>query len=135
MTVETIGLLTILTKGLNKPITRNLSHNEFRCQCNFKSCTTTTIYTPTARSFQLLRDHLGIALKVNSGFRCQRHNDAVGGSSSSYHKLGAAIDIAVPDSMTIDELENEARKFFDVVLKYEQANFIHCHNLMDLQRV
>ena len=135
MTVETIGLLTILTKGLVKPITRNMSHDEFKCRCAHSECTTTTIYIPTARSFQQLRDHLQIPLRITSGFRCQKHNKSVGGSDNSYHKLGTAVDIAVPESMYIEDFKAEAEKFFDIVVPYKAEKFIHCHNLMDLQKV
>lgn len=32
--------------------------------------------------------------RINSGFRCKKHNKAVGGSQNSYHKRGMAVDVA-----------------------------------------
>ena len=40
----------------------------------------------------------GVPFTINSGFRCEHHNKAVGGSPNSLHKLGRAADIHVPDN-------------------------------------
>ena len=42
---------------------------------------------------QTLRTYLGYAVEVNSGYRTQAHNEAVGGSSNSAHLWGCAADI------------------------------------------
>jgi len=34
------------------------------------------------------------ALTVTSGFRCEKHNKAVGGSRTSSHRKGLAVDVA-----------------------------------------
>jgi len=39
------------------------------------------------------RQRLGKPIMVNSGFRCQVHNAAVGGASSSQHMRGEAADV------------------------------------------
>ena len=44
---------------------------------------------------QPLRDNLDLPIKVTSGYRSEAVNAAVGGSSSSQHKLGQAADIRV----------------------------------------
>ena len=41
-----------------------------------------------------LREAWGSGIKVNSGFRNERVNKAVGGSSTSAHRLGYAADLA-----------------------------------------
>ena len=43
--------------------------------------------------FEPLRNHFGIPIKINSFFRCLALNKRVGGSSSSQHVKGEAIDI------------------------------------------
>ena len=43
---------------------------------------------------QPLREACGHALKVNSGYRCKKLNDLVGGSKNSQHTKGQAADIA-----------------------------------------
>ena len=42
---------------------------------------------------QPLRDHFNIPILVNSGYRSQELNKAVGGSPTSYHAFGYACDI------------------------------------------
>ncbi len=46
---------------------------------------------------QVIRDHFGVPVTVNSGYRCQTHNRAVGGAAGSRHLRGQAADIAVKD--------------------------------------
>ena len=43
--------------------------------------------------FEPLRNHFGVPIKINSFFRCLALNKRVGGSSSSQHVKGEAIDI------------------------------------------
>ena len=45
-----------------------------------------------------LRDSWGKAIKVNSGYRCEKLNKAVGGAPSSAHMLGYAADLQVSTS-------------------------------------
>lgn len=43
--------------------------------------------------FEPIREHFGVALKVSSFFRCVALNTAIGGSKTSQHCKGEAIDI------------------------------------------
>ena len=45
-----------------------------------------------------LRDSWGKAIKVTSGYRCEKLNKAVGGASTSVHMLGYAADLQVATS-------------------------------------
>ena len=47
-----------------------------------------------------LRQHAGIPIQLNSGYRCPALNRAVSGSSQSQHLKGEAADIRVPDPQT-----------------------------------
>ncbi|MDY4846411.1 MAG: D-Ala-D-Ala carboxypeptidase family metallohydrolase [Parabacteroides sp.] len=47
-----------------------------------------------------LRQHAGIPIQLNSGYRCPALNRAVGGSSQSHPLKGEAADIRVPDPQT-----------------------------------
>lgn len=40
------------------------------------------------------REKLGRPIRVNSGYRCPKHNAEVGGVAQSQHLLGEAVDIA-----------------------------------------
>ncbi len=46
---------------------------------------------------QPLRDHVGHAIRINSGYRCEALNEAVHGVGNSQHLHGCAADIHVPD--------------------------------------
>ena len=50
------------------------------------------------------REQFGGPVSVNSGYRCQKHNLAVGGATQSQHMKGEAADIA-PMSGDTSELE------------------------------
>ena len=45
---------------------------------------------------QPVRDHYGVGVKVNSGYRSPQTNQAAGGSKTSDHCLGRAADIEIP---------------------------------------
>lgn len=68
-----------------------------------------------------LREWYGKSIRVNSGFRCEALNEAVGGSDTSQHRLGEAADITVgtkkgnkklfeyiKDNLPFDQLINES---------------------------
>ena len=59
-----------------------------------------------------LREAWGKPIIVNSGFRCERLNKAVGGAAGSQHKTGEAADI---EAVTRDPADN--RRLFELVLK------------------
>lgn len=46
-----------------------------------------------ATNLQVLRDHIGIPLHINSAFRTESYNSKVGGSPKSQHKLAKAADL------------------------------------------
>jgi len=46
-----------------------------------------------AKNLQVLRDHLGEPIHINSGYRSPEHNKKVGGEKNSYHMKAMAADI------------------------------------------
>ena len=47
----------------------------------------------TSTILQPLRTAWGSGIHINSGYRCEELNKAVGGSATSVHKIGAAADL------------------------------------------
>ncbi len=43
---------------------------------------------------QIIRDELGVPVRVNSGYRCPEHNRNIGGSPNSQHMNGNAADLS-----------------------------------------
>ena len=68
---------------------QNFHQGELACPC----CGAQKITVEALTRLQCLRDLLGFALPVASGFRCHNHNKVIGGASSSKHLLGLAFDI------------------------------------------
>ena len=69
----------------------NFDPREFRCKC----CETIgNVHTARhlAWSLQSIRNIVG-PLKINSGYRCPKYNELVGGSKNSQHLESAAADI------------------------------------------
>jgi hypothetical protein len=46
-------------------------------------------------ALQRIRDHYGVPVTINSGYRCPTHNANVGGARNSQHLLGTAADFVV----------------------------------------
>lgn len=46
-----------------------------------------------AANLQILRDYIGEAIHINSGYRTPAHNAKVGGKKNSYHMKAMAADI------------------------------------------
>ena len=73
-----------------------------------------------------LREALGRPVNVNSGFRSDSVNKAVGGASSSQHCLGEAADIVVP-GLTVEQLVARIRSMnlpFDQLID-EFGSWVH----------
>lgn len=72
---------------------------------------------------QALRDRLGAPLHLNSAYRSEAHNRAVGGSPKSQHRLGRGFDISLR-TVTRQELTKAARLVgFTGIGQYD--SFIH----------
>jgi len=75
-------------------VTRYLYAHEFACPCCSENFTDIRLVDRLNTS----RDLAGIPFVINSGYRCEAHNAAVGGSKTSSHVKGLAADIAVKNS-------------------------------------
>jgi len=73
-------------------LTRNFKLSEFQCKCN-PFCGFDKISPLVVTLCQELRDFISIALRVNSGCRCDVRN-RLAGSSSTNHTRGYAADLS-----------------------------------------
>ena len=76
-----------------------------------------------------IRDHVGLPILINSGFRCPSLNELVGGKESSQHLVGRAADFTVL-GMTVRDHKDLAywcadNIDFDQLIVYPKRKFIH----------
>lgn len=82
------------SKGKYIELSENFISKEFDCKCG-KYCNTTIIDSKLVQYLQLIRNHFGKPVRINSGYRCPIHNKNINGAKSSYHTLGKAADICI----------------------------------------
>lgn len=67
----------------------NFSPAELACHCGW--CGGTYFHDPDfLDGLQRVRDRIGRAIRINSGYRCAIHNKEVGGADRSQHQVMAA---------------------------------------------
>ena len=63
---------------------------EFACKCG---CGDAQINLALLPVLDDVREHFGAPVVVNSGKRCKKHNQKVGGAKNSVHMTGKAADV------------------------------------------
>lgn len=89
------GSMKTYKKGQAVQLSKNFKSTEF--DCNGKGCCTETpIEEKLVDVLQKVRDHFGVSVNLNCGYRCPVHNSKTkGASSTSQHMKGNAADIVV----------------------------------------
>jgi uncharacterized protein YcbK (DUF882 family) len=91
-------------QGKSHRLSRNFTLGEFQSKCG---ADTVLVHPALIVGIQAVRDAIGKPLTVNSGFRTVDHNQAVKGSTNSFHLYGMAADLSGVDPKLI---ATEARK-------------------------
>ena len=120
-------MIKIYKKDSIASISDNIKLEEFRCKCDNKECKSTPVSTVLMDKFEKLRKECGnLPIKITSGHRCQVHNYEVGGTLTSKHLYGLAMDLKPPKGMDLIVFESIAWDIgFGIVLPYTMYNFIH----------
>lgn len=74
-------------------ISKNFQVKEFRCKDGSDKILIDVDFV--LEKLQLIRDHFGAPVTINSAYRTESYNTKVGGAKSSYHIKGQAFDIVV----------------------------------------
>jgi uncharacterized protein YcbK (DUF882 family) len=74
---------------------KNFTVDEFACRCG---CGKNHINPQLIAKLDNARDIACTPFVISSGYRCKTHNKKVGGSDTSSHTLGEAVDIKVNNS-------------------------------------
>lgn len=112
----------IATDG-EKSVSTNFKVKEFKS----RTCPVVFIDGELIRVLQGLRAVLGCPINVNSGYRTETHNKAVGGSTNSAHLLGKAADIScgtIPAKKVAQIAYREYGKQIAIGL-HEKENYVH----------
>lgn len=84
---------------------------ELACKCGCKGEQAPAIKTALARlvttALEPLRVALGTSITATCGYRCPRHNAAVGGAPASEHTQGIAADLATADQIHLAVLASK----------------------------
>jgi len=120
-------------------ISKYITKAEYRCRCcggyppDFRfGDDMPDIYADIFGKFAAIREEFGRPIIINSGYRCERRNAAVGGSPLSAHLFGLALDMEVGSDMM--RLRDIVRRLFPILRmgwkKYSDAGqtFIHIDN-------
>ena len=90
----------------NIQISKNFKLKEFQCKDGSQLV---KIDSQLLYKLQALRDEIGRPVIINSGYRTESHNKAVGGAQNSYHMQGKAVDIRV-NGLKPEEIAKIAEK-------------------------
>lgn len=78
------------------PGSKNFSLSEFHCKDG--TPVPKSLYSnlqTLINNLQIIRDHIGLPITINSGYRTESHNRNEGGAPNSMHLQAAAADIVV----------------------------------------
>lgn len=106
------------------------SMNEFECHCGCRmpDSARANIVALVEQVLDPARERYGKLVCVNSGFRCARHNAAVGGVVGSQHTRGEAADICCGDNEQLAKIIEENGRY-DQLIRYMgpggKIRFIH----------
>ena len=98
--------------------------SEFECRdgCPMPASAKENIEALVEAVLDPVREAYGKPVRVNSGYRCPKHNLKVGGAVGSQHMKGEAADIRCADNEALRRLIKE-QGVFDQMIVYD--GFIH----------
>ena len=76
----------------------------------------------------MVRVHMGKPIYINSGYRCKKINDMVGGANNSMHTKGLAADFRTTRVEDVEEMYNflnERREKFQIKELIKYNHFVH----------
>ena len=106
------------------------SMNEFECHCGCRmpDSAKANIVALVEQVLDPAREGYGKPVCVNSGYRCSKHNAAVGGVVGSQHMRGEAADICCSDNERLARIIEENGRY-DQLIRYMgpggKIRFIH----------
>ena len=109
---------------------KHFKEREFACKCcgQLPPAMRDNIVALVDNVLDPAREEFGGPVTVNSGYRCPKHNLAVGGVVNSQHMKGEAADVCCADNKRLAEIIEKNGKY-DQMIKYLRPDgsirFIH----------
>lgn len=114
-------------------INEYFKYSEFDCKCGKCERPERVPSKELVDILTKIRKHYNQPVIINSGYRCEAHNKAVGGSANSQHFKGSAVDFIVKNTPTESVWEYVLEKWGDeplgLAIKRNKGNiyagFVH----------
>ena len=104
-----------------KQISENFKVSEFRCKDGSDKILIDIGFVRD--KLQAIRNHFGAPVNINSAYRTESHNTAVGGSKNSYHMKGQAFDIVVKGHTPLEVAQYAQALAIPGIIQYN--SFVH----------
>ena len=109
--------------------TKNFKPSEFQCKC----CGQNKVSQVLIDMCQMIRDKVNMPIRINSGYRCPKHNAEVGGVKNSYHAQGLAADLSCGGNeeiiwQAVNDLYKNNQEFHNnlgYAIRYCKRHFVH----------
>lgn len=105
--IEPLMPLIDAVEDQTETVPNYFSDKELMCKCG---CKEVRMDEEFMDKLNLARSFADKPWKVNSAYRCPKHNKAVGGGNNSTHMAGKAVDISAPTSQKKYEIISCALK-------------------------
>ena len=96
---------------MTERLSEHFTAHEFACHCCGK-LPDNGMAPALIELLENTRAHFGVPIVINSGYRCPKHNKAVGGALHSQHMEGTAADIRI-HGVTPDDVYNYFSKWHE----------------------
>ncbi|MDB4312169.1 D-Ala-D-Ala carboxypeptidase family metallohydrolase [bacterium] len=113
---------------MNDNLSKHFSRYEFRCSCH---CGGDTVDWELLEELEDIRGYFErlygtVKIGINSGYRCKKHNSAIGGSVASLHTMGKAVDFVVYRKIGTNWWSPVDA---DTVADYLESNYQDCYGI------
>lgn len=125
---EDSQVLQVNSLGDDHRLCEHLTLGEFKSRDGYGLC---MVHPALLTGFILIRRGIGVRMKIQSGFRSDPHNARIGGSPTSFHRIGMAIDLrpVVPEDEMLLVLMGMQRLATEIgmggVRLYQEESFLH----------
>lgn len=104
-----------------KQVSKDFKVKEFRCKDGSDKVLIDVGFVQN--KLQVIRDHFGVAVTINSGYGTESYNAQVGGAKSSYHMKGQAFDIVVAGHTPLEVAQYAQTLDINGIIQYN--GFVH----------